>query len=157
MKFGSTQALGVLFVLPLLAVAAALYTQFRMDMQPCPWCVLQRVIFIAISLAALPGLLLRLRPARLVSGGLALLLSLCGIAAGLWQHLVAAASSSCAQTLADRIVQDLGLNQLWSAGFSATASCAEAAVNLLGVPYVFWSLGLFVLLGTVAVSLLRRS
>ena len=33
----------------LAAVAAALVTQHVFDMQPCPWCVLQRVIFLAMS------------------------------------------------------------------------------------------------------------
>ena len=32
----------------LAAVGAALIAQYRFDMQPCPWCVLQRVIFIAM-------------------------------------------------------------------------------------------------------------
>ncbi len=38
------------------AVGAALVTQHVYGMQPCPWCVLQRAIFLAISIAALAGL-----------------------------------------------------------------------------------------------------
>ena len=38
------------------AVAAALFTQYRLDMQPCAWCVLQRLVFLGISDAALLGL-----------------------------------------------------------------------------------------------------
>jgi protein dithiol:quinone oxidoreductase len=34
------------------------------------------------------------------------------------------------------------------------ASCADAAVNLLGVPYEFWSLALFALLMGAAVAVL---
>ena len=28
------------------AVAAALVSQYAFDMQPCPWCILQRLIFV---------------------------------------------------------------------------------------------------------------
>jgi len=35
-------------------VAAALVTQHALGMLPCPWCVLQRLIFVVIGLVALP-------------------------------------------------------------------------------------------------------
>ena len=55
-------------VIALGAVGAALFTQLRLGMQPCPWCVLQRAIFVAIAIAALPGLLLSVRPVLWFSG-----------------------------------------------------------------------------------------
>jgi disulfide bond formation protein DsbB len=139
----------VAVLLPLAAVAAALHSQYRLDMQPCPWCVLQRAIFLAIALAALPGLLLRMPAVRKLSAGLALVLAACGMAAALWQHFVAAASSSCVQTLADRIMQGSGLSERWPEVFAAYASCADAAVKLHGVPYEFFSLTLFGLLAAL--------
>ncbi len=142
----------VAVLLPLAAVAAALHTQYQLDMQPCPWCVLQRAIFLAIALAALPGWLLRLPLVRKTSAGLALLLAGCGVAAALWQHFVAASSTSCVQTLADRIMQGSGLSERWPEVFAAYASCADAAVQLHGVPYEFFSLTLFVLLAVLMVA-----
>ena len=139
------------------AVGAALVSQHVFDMQPCPWCVLQRVIFLAIALACGLGLLWRSRTGRLVSTALALLLTVCGIAAALWQHFKAAASASCNLTLADKIVSGwLQLDSLLPDMFSPRASCADAAVNLLGVPYDFWSLALFVLIGAALIEVLRR-
>jgi disulfide bond formation protein DsbB len=147
----------VAVLLPLAAVAAALHSQYRLDMQPCPWCVLQRAIFLALALAALPGLLLRLPLVRKASAGLALLLAVCGAAAALWQHFVAASSTSCVQTLADRIMQGSGLSERWPEVFAAYASCADAAVKLHGVPYEYFSLALFVVLATLmAAQLLAR-
>jgi disulfide bond formation protein DsbB len=144
-------------LLPLAAVGAALFTQYQLDMQPCPWCVLQRAIFVAIALAALPGLLLRLPLLRKTSAGLALLLAGCGAAAALWQHFVAASSTSCKQTLADQIVQGSGLAERWPEVFAAYASCADAAVKLFGLSYEFYSLALFALLGgLMAAQLLAR-
>ena len=138
------------------AVGAALISQHGFDMQPCPWCVLQRAIFVSITLAALPGLLLRQAAARRFSAALILLLAVAGMAAALWQHFVAASSNSCKLTLADRVVSGLGLDNLLPQVFAAYASCAEAAAKLAGVPYELYSLTLFIVLGLVAARVLRR-
>jgi disulfide bond formation protein DsbB len=140
----------------LAAIAAALVSQHVFDMQPCPWCVLQRAVFAAIALVALVGAGL---PQRLAKAGallLTALLAAAGIAAALWQHLVAKSSSSCNLTLADRIVSGLHLDALAPEVFAPRASCADAAVNLLGLPYEFWSLGLFTVLGAAAAWALVR-
>ena len=42
----------------LAAIGVALVSQHVYDMQPCPWCVLQRAVFAAIALSCLPGALL---------------------------------------------------------------------------------------------------
>ncbi len=146
----------VMVLLPLAAVGAALVSQHVFDMQPCPWCVLQRVVFVAIALVSLPALLFRAALPRRVLAAAALLLAAAGMAAALWQHFVAAASASCNLTLADRIVAGLGLDGLWPEVFAAYASCADAAVKLAGVSYEFYSLALFGLLGLLAVRLLRQ-
>ena len=138
------------------AVGAALVTQHGFDMQPCPWCVLQRLIFVAIGTVALLGLAWRSAPGQRVTPFVLLLLCGSGIAAALWQHFVAKASASCNLTLADRIVSGLGLDALLPDVFQATATCADAAVDLIGVPYEFWSLALFIALDTAALWLLVR-
>lgn len=84
------------------------------------------------------------------------LLATAGAAAALWQHFVAKSSSSCNLTLADRIVSGLQLDALAPEVFAPRASCADAAVDLLGLPYEFWSLALFAMLGAVAVWTLVR-
>ena len=145
---------GVAVVLPVVAVGTALFTQHGLGMLPCPWCVLQRLIFLSIALVALPGVLLPGRFTRWASGLPMLALAVCGMAAALWQHFVAAASQSCAQTIADRVVRATGLDELLPEVFAAYASCADAAARLLGVPYEFYSLTLFTLLGAIALRVL---
>ena len=152
----SPALLAAALVFSLAAIGAALVSQHGFDMQPCPWCVLQRVIFAAIALATLPGLLLRRRWSRTVSGAGVLVLAACGVAAALWQHVVAASSLSCNLTLADRIVGGLGLDSLAPQVFAAYASCADAAVKLAGISYEFYSLALYVLLAALAVQVLRK-
>jgi disulfide bond formation protein DsbB len=143
-------------LLSLGAVVAALWTQHALDMQPCPWCVLQRLIFVVIALVALLGLAWRAAAGTLITALLIVALSLSGMAAALWQHFVAAASDSCKLTLAEKIISGLGLDGSLPEIFQPRASCADAAVKLLGLPYEFWSLMLFVLLGVMALRLLRQ-
>lgn len=152
MKLSQRGALVALALLCLAAVGAALFTQHVWDMQPCPWCILQRVIFVLIALLLLLGAWL---PGRVAFVGLGVLAALAGIAAALYQHFVAAKSTSCNLTLADKIVSGIGLDKLLPPVFEVKASCADAAVDLLHLPYEFWSLGLFVIVAAGAVWALR--
>lgn len=136
------------------AVATALVTQHVFDMQPCAWCVLQRLIALTIALVALLGLAWRAPLGQRLSTLTILLLSLCGVAAALWHYFVAASSSSCNLTLAERIISGLSLDAVLPEIFQPRASCADAAVKLLGLPYPLWSLALFML---VSVASLRMS
>jgi protein dithiol:quinone oxidoreductase len=151
------RAFALALLLSLLALGAALVSQHAFDMQPCPWCVLQRLIFVALALAALLGLLWTSSAGRRTSAALGIVLAALGVAAALWQHAVAAKSASCNLTLADRIISGLQLDALLPSVFAATASCADAAAPLFGMPYEYWSLALFGLLGlALMMALLQR-
>jgi disulfide bond formation protein DsbB len=153
----SGRIFGITLLLSLGALGAALVSQHAFDIQPCPWCVLQRLIFVALGLAALLGLLWTSRTGRRTTAALGVVLAALGVAAALWQHVVAAKSASCNLTLADRIISGLQLDALLPPVFAATASCADAAVPLFGLPYEYWSLALFALLGLALVmALLQR-
>jgi disulfide bond formation protein DsbB len=154
---GGRGLLAAAAVLSLLAVGAALVTQHVFDMRPCPWCVLQRVEFVLIGLAAALSLLWRSRAGLLAGAAVVIGVANLGVLSALWQHFVAAASASCNRTLADRIVGALQLDSLLPDVFAATASCAEAKATLFGVPYEFWSLALFVGVAALAVWAVMRS
>jgi disulfide bond formation protein DsbB len=154
---GSRRLLAAAGGVSLLAVGVALLTQHGLDMRPCPWCVLQRLEFVAIALAAGLGLLWRSRAGLLISAALVIAVANLGVLSALWQHFVAAASASCNLTLADRIIAALQLDSLLPDVFAATASCADAKVALFGVPYEFWSLALFVVVEGLAVWAVMRS
>jgi protein dithiol:quinone oxidoreductase len=140
----------------LLAVAAALYTQHGLDMMPCAWCVLQRLVFVAVAAAALLGLVLPGKLGRRIGAGLAMVLAGLGLAAALWQHFVANQSASCNLTLADKVVGATGLDRVLPEVFAAYASCADAKVDLAGVPYEFWSAALFIVLLLAALRVMLR-
>lgn len=139
----------------LAAVAGALVGQHVYDMQPCPWCILQRLIFVVIAGVALVGAMFGSYLARTIAATLAVLLAIAGGAAAVWQHAVAAKSASCNLTFADKILSALGLNRALPDIFEPRASCADAAVNLLGVPFEYWSLALFVLLVIASILSMR--
>ena len=137
-----------------LALSAALYTQHVLGMEPCPWCVLQRLIFVGIFACAVLGLVWRSMPGVMLVSLSVGMLSMAGAAAALWQHFVAASSTSCKLTLADKLVSASGLDGLLPDVFAARASCAEAAVSLFGIPYEFWSLATFMVLVAIATLVL---
>jgi disulfide bond formation protein DsbB len=103
------------------------------------------------------SLVWRSRAGLLVGAALVIALANLGVLSALWQHFVAGESASCNRTLADRIVGALQLDSLLPDVFAATASCAEAKVALLGVPYEFWSLAAFIVLEAIAVWAVMRS
>jgi len=139
------------------ALALALLAQYVWDMRPCPWCVLQRAIFVLIGVLCAVAAAVRSRAVRVPLAALSMLLALAGIAAAVWQHNVAAQSVSCNLTFADKVVSGLQLDALLPSVFSATASCAEAAVSVLGVPFAYWSLALFVVLAVLAAAVVGRA
>ncbi len=138
------------------AVGLALLGQHHYGMEPCPWCILQRMLFVLLAVLSLVAAALPVLPRRLLAG-VGLLAALGGMAAALWQHFVAAQAASCALTLADRIITITGLDVRWPEIFEVRASCADAAVSVLGVPFELWSLALFALTGLVLLSNVLKS
>lgn len=138
------------------ALAAALVAQYAFDMQPCPWCVLQRLVYIVVGVLALLGAVVG-GAGRRVFAGLALLGALSGLASALWQQLYAVSENSCDLSLAERITAGLHLDRLLPQVFIAYASCGDAAVNILGIPFAVWSCAMFVLLALLLAWTLRTT
>jgi disulfide bond formation protein DsbB len=140
-----------------LAVAAAMTLQQVFDYRPCPWCILQRMIFLSIALLCIVTAMTPSRQLRIGLNALTLLLAVMGISAAVYQHEVAAKMFSCNLTFADKVIGALGVEALWPALFQVTATCAEAAVKLLGVPFEYWSLTLFALVALASTALMLRA
>ena len=150
------QVLAIVAVLSFGALAAALVAQYVFDMQPCPWCVLQRLIFVVIRVLALVGAVTR-GAVRRTATGLAIAAALSGIASALWQQFYAASENSCDLSLAERITTALHLDRLLPQVFIAYASCADAAVSILGIPFAIWSCAMFVLVALLLAWTLRAA
>ncbi len=154
----------------LAAVGIALTAQYQYGVKPCPWCILQRAIVLTLAALALLGGALawglkkagRTTASQMLARGMAvpvIVLALAGLVAATYQNAVASDSASCAMTVADRIITQLGLEELWPKMFMITANCAEAhAYRLLSLPYEVWSGLLFAAsLAAALIVLLRAS
>ncbi len=150
------QVLAAVGVLALGAVGLAALAQYAFDMQPCPWCVFQRLVYIVVGVLALLAAMLSNMPRRAVIG-LAFLSALGGIASALWQQLRAVNENSCDLSLAERIIGKLQLDRLLPQLFEARTSCADAAVSVLHIPFAVWSCALFVILALLLAWTLRAS
>lgn len=152
------QALALLCLGSIAALAVVLIAQHAFGVKPCPWCVMQRAIVLLIAIVAGLGWLLQRQTAlRSAVLGLSLLLSLSGVAAAYYQWDVASKLASCDMTLADRVVTALDLEALAPKLFMITASCADAAkYRLLALPYEVWSGLMFLGFAALALAALRK-
>jgi disulfide bond formation protein DsbB len=153
--------LGFLICVGLLGFA--LYAQYVLLMDPCPLCILQRVVFIALGLLFLVGGLHAPRGnARWIYAGLLLLLAVVGMAiAGrhLWiQSLPADQVPSCGAPLGYLLETRAGNGGLFGVlekVLSGSGECAKVE-PILGLPMPAWSLVWFVLLGVLAIVAATR-
>ncbi|MDN5842863.1 MAG: disulfide bond formation protein B [Alcaligenaceae bacterium] len=122
----------------------ALISQYVFDMQPCAWCVLQRMILVVIAAGCVLGLVLRRIPgARALAALVTCLLGIAGMTAAWYQYTVASHMFSCDLTFADRFVAGSGLDAALPQVFGIYATCMDARVSVLGIEYALWALGLF--------------
>ncbi|MEO6984981.1 MAG: disulfide bond formation protein B [Paralcaligenes sp.] len=148
----SRKILHLIALLCLAAVGIALISQHMFNIRPCAWCVLQRLIYLAIAAFCWLGLLLdRIAALRRLTALVAAVLSVCGMMAAWYQYSVAAKMFSCDQTFADRFMVGAGLDAHIPWLFGIFASCMDAKINILGLDYAIWSLGLFTVLGVLSI------
>ncbi len=152
------QVLAGMALASLAAVGAALVAQHGFGVKPCPWCVLQRGVFLLIAgVAGVGWLMSKTRTVRQATLLICLLLCAAGLTAAVFQHEVASQTASCALGLADRIISGLNLEELSPQVFMVTATCADAAAaRLLGLPYEVWSGLLYAGLGALGVMALGK-
>jgi disulfide bond formation protein DsbB len=149
--------LRLISVLSLSSVAIALVSQYVYDMQPCAWCVFQRLLYLMIGLFALGYSFVKPTRMHIALGSASIVaIAIMGITAAWYQEKVAANTFSCAQTLADQIMTKSGLDSAAPWLFGIYASCMDARVKLLGIEYAWWSLAMFTLIGTIALVVLKR-
>jgi len=133
----------------------ALYLQYYEYQNPCPLCLLQRVVYIALMVVFLLGALHGpRRTGAVVYSTLLVLVSLIGAGiAGrhVWlQHLPKDKVPECGPGLGyilDRFPLVNALEKI----FRGSGECAEAGWRLMGLSIAEWSLVWFVLLGAYAV------
>jgi disulfide bond formation protein DsbB len=145
--------LGALTVAALFA--AALYLQYMLQQEPCPLCMVQRFIFIAIgALFALAALLNARALGAKVYSILIALVSLSGVgvaARHIWiQHLPKDQVPACGPGL-DYMLQNFPMSDVLQELMHGSGECAEKGWTFLALGIPEWSLVWYVLLGVFAV------
>jgi len=135
--------------------SAALYLQYVLREEPCPLCMLQRVIFIAIGVLFLIAAAHNAgRIGRRIYSTLIALFALGGVATAsrhIWlQHLPKDQVPACGPGL-DYLLQNFPLAEVWQELMHGSGECAEKGWTFLTLGLPEWSLCWYVLLGLWAV------
>ncbi len=131
------------------SVGLALVSQYMFNMQPCAWCILQRIIFIIIGLVALGSIFITKKKALFLFWISIELLTSLGMVAALYQFLVASKSFECGVSLAEKIINMSHLDQILPSIFAVMGLCGEASY-ILGIPYVIFALLLFMFISSIS-------
>lgn len=139
--------------------AVGMTLQSLLRLSPCPYCIFQRVLYLAIGAVALAGVLApRVRPLwAAVSGALAVL----GFAVAAFQSWMQAFPDLAPEcgfsnpNLIEQLVDWLGMQ--WPGWFLATGFCTSREWEFLGLSMANWSAVLFAgIAGFCALLFIRR-
>ncbi len=139
------------------SVVIALVSQYQFDMQPCAWCVFQRLLYLIIGITALLLTIFKQNRMRLSIGTAGIIATaIAGVTSAVYQEKVAANTFSCAQTFADQLMTKSGLDAAAPWLFGIYASCMEARIKLFGIEYAWWSMAMFSMIGILGIIALLR-
>ena len=135
-------------------IGVALYLQHAHDMLPCPLCVIQRYLFLAVGLASLVGAF----AGRIKAGaGVALLAALGGLGVvGKHLYVLANPGFSCGIDPMETILNKIPTATLMPWLFEADGLCENATDGLFGLSIPQWSAVWFVLLTLTLIWVLAR-
>jgi disulfide bond formation protein DsbB len=140
--------------------ASALYLQYVLRQEPCPLCMIQRVIFITIGITFFIAALHN--PKRLAAGiysGLIVLQGLIGVAVAgrhIWlQHLPKDQVPACGPGL-EFMLQNFPMGEVWQELMHGSGECAEKGWTFLTLGIPEWSLVSYVALGVWALLVALR-
>lgn len=134
-------------------VGFALYTQYYQGVEPCPLCIMQRLVFIALAIVFIGGSLYQASNLeRKILHGFGFLIAILGIALATrhiyLQHMPLGTAPSCGPGF-NFIVQNLPFSDALHLLLLGSGDCALVNWQLLGLTMPEWSLLCFLLLAGV--------
>lgn len=149
------------FLVCLALMAAALYFQYGLRLEPCPLCIFQRLFVIALGLILLAGALHN--PAkwgRRIYGGLTVLAAGLGAAVAgrhVWiENLPAELQPGCGYSLND-MLETFPLWQTLKLVLEGSGGCGKVTWSFLGLSMPSWTLVFFIGFIGLGLSLLFTS
>ncbi|MDN4056946.1 disulfide bond formation protein B [Massilia sp. YIM B02769] len=135
-------------------IGVALYLQHAHDMLPCPLCVIQRYLFLAVGIAALIG---AFAGKIKLGAGVALLAALGGLGVvGKHLYVLANPGFSCGIDPMETMLNKIPTATLLPWLFQADGLCENATDGIFGLSIPQWSAVWFVLLTLTLVWVLVR-
>lgn len=136
------------------------YLQFMQNLEPCPLCILQRLVFMGLGLTFLLGAVVGPgRTGTRIVAGLGVLFAALGAGiAGrqVWlQSLPADQVPACGPGL-DYMLGNFPFLKTVSMVLRGSGECAENAWQFLGLGIAAWALAWFAVLGILSICLLLR-
>jgi disulfide bond formation protein DsbB len=153
----SRRVFALIFLVCVGLVGYALYLQHWQGLDPCPWCVVQRVGFMLVGLVALVGAFRR--PARrwtAVCSTLGFIAAGAGAAAAayhVWLQSDPVRAAKCVGSPVELVLDRLQIGQLAPALLQYDGPCTLKPWSFLGLSIPAWSLAWFVALALVFIAL----
>jgi disulfide bond formation protein DsbB len=135
------------FLICAAVLCAAYYLEYQYMLAACPLCILQRIVFMALGLVFLIGIIIKFKDFMVyLYGGSIILLSLCGAAlAGrqIWlQYFAPPQKISCSASLSHLLEIYPFLSALKIA-LAGSGECAIIDFKIFGLSIAAWSLVIF--------------
>ena len=144
-------------VAALALIAAALFMQHVVGLNPCPLCILQRIAFLLLAIASGLAAWRAPRTVRPVFGVAALIFAVIGAGIAAWHVRLKAMPDvlSCGPGLG-AMLENFPLTQVLPRIFRGSGDCADAAAVLFGISLPAWSLAGFLVLALVTIAAMVR-
>ena len=108
--------------------------------QPCPLCILQRYVYIAVAAVALMAAAVGpKRIGRMVTAGVLCAFTTIGAGLAMWQVTKGDTMTSCDTDVVGQIVYALPMRGWWPEFLAAYGGCADKVPPILGVSVPLWS------------------
>jgi len=148
----------LLLLMPAGAVAASVFVQHGLHIDPCSLCIIQRLIYIGCTVLAVGAFALHGRPGGQVLAGLVAMAALAGLGVALYQTWLQAfppAHASCSAGYA-MLLDDTPFEGAWRWLMDAPGDCREITFRIAGLSMAQASALLFAGIAAVAILAMRR-
>lgn len=109
--------------------------------QPCPLCILQRYVYLAIAVVAFGGAAVGpKRSGEILIAGVLGVFAATGAALALWQVTKSDSMASCLSDPVGEFVYGLPMRKWWPEFLAAYGGCADKHPPILGLSAPMWSL-----------------
>lgn len=138
---------GLIALLAFVLLGVAFYMEYEMGLEPCPLCMLQRIMFFGVGLVSLCSALTANAKVRKVSAWFVVVLSLMGAALAIrhlyLQHLPAEELPACLPGLS-YMFEVFPWQEIMQAMIMGTGECGDVVWTFLGLSIPGWTLVAFV-------------